>query len=389
MLAFVWLAGCGGPPRGGPGGPPGRGPMPPPEVVTVTVSPQRVVLTKELPARTAAYRVAEIRPQVSGLIQNRFFTEGAEVAAGELLYQIDPAPYQAALDNAKAALARGEAQLPALQARVERFEALLADHGVSRQDYDDAVAALRQGKAAVEAAKAAVESAQINLAYTRITSPIAGRIGRSTVTEGAIVTAYQPVALATVHQLDPIYVDAPQATAEVLRWRRRWADAKGATNDLIFRAVELLLEDGTLYPEKGELQFREVTVDPSSATVVLRTVFPNPKRVLLPGMFVRLRLTEGVLKQAIRIPQPAVQRDPKGRPYVWVVGSDRVPEQRHIEVDRAIDDQWLVTDGLEAGERVIVEGLQRVMPGVPVRLAGETNVPPAGPAAGRPPAAAR
>jgi membrane fusion protein (multidrug efflux system) len=353
----------------------------PAEVATVTVAPERVVLTTELPGRTSAYLVAEIRPQVNGLIQSRPFREGAFVKAGELLYQIDPAPYQAAYDQAKAALATAEAELitaeanlPAIRSREERLKGLVAIHAVSQQDYDDAAAALRQAEAnlaarktAVDISRAAVETARINLSYTPIRSPISGRIGISNVTVGAMVTAYQPTPLAVVQQLDPIYVDVVQANAELLRLRQRMEHGHLKSNGQVQNQVKLLLEDKTPYPLAGTMQFRDVTVDPTTGSVTLRLVFRNPKQVLLPGMFVRAVVQEGVNEEALLVPQQGVTRDVKGVPIAWVVGKDDKVEQRTLELDRAIGDKWLVTRGLTPGDRVIVEGLQRVRPGVRVR----------------------
>ena len=337
-----------------------------PEVAVVTVARQPVLLTTELPGRTSPYLIAEIRPQVNGLIQKRLFTEGSDVQAGQELYQIDPAPFQAALDSAKA-------NLPALRLRADRYKEALVDKAVSQQDFDDADAALKQ-------AEAALETARINLNYTHIVSPISGRIGKSTVTDGAIVTAYQPVALATIQQLDPIYVDVLQSTSELLRLQRRLEDGRltgGGTNA---SQVQLILEDGTQYPLEGTLQFRDVSVDPTTASVTLRMVFPNPNGVLLPGMFVRALVKEGVIEQAILIPQQAVLRDPKGNPYVLIVDAGGTAQPRPLALDRAIGDKWLITSGLAPGDRVIVEGLQRVRPGVPVKevpadAAGKSGAP--------------
>lgn len=342
---------------------------PPPEVVTVTMAREQVVLTTELPGRTSPFRIAEIRPQVSGLIQERLFTEGSEVQEGDALYQIDPAPFQAALDNAQAALGRAEASLPALRSRAERFKKALADHAVSQQDFDDAEAALKQAEAEVQSWKATVETAQINLGHARVTSPISGRIGRSSVTVGAVVTAYQPLALATIQQLDPIYVDVPQSTTERLRLQRRLKQGRISSDEANLKQVDLILEDGSRYPAQGTLQFRDVSVDPTTASVILRIVFPNPDGVLLPGMFVRAIVKEGVNEQAILVPQQAVSRDPKGNPYTLVVGDGNQVEQRPLTLDRAIGDKWLVASGLNPGDRVITEGLQRVRPGVVVREA--------------------
>jgi membrane fusion protein (multidrug efflux system) len=338
-----------------------------PEVATIVVAPQQVVLTTELPGRTSAYRIAEVRPQVNGLIQKRLFTEGTEVTAGQELYQIDPSQYQAAFESAKAALGRADASLPAARARAGRFEGLVAEKAVSEQNYDDAAAALLQAEADVAYYKASAENARINLGYAKITSPISGRIGRSTVTDGAIVTAYQPVALATIQQLDPIYVDVPQSTTELLRLERRLEQKQLTKGGEGANRVQLLLDDGSKYPIEGTLQFRDVEVDPSTASVTLRAVFPNPNGVLLPGMFVRAVVQEGFSSQAIVVPQQAVMRNTKGQPVALVVTSDKKIEQRLLSLDRAIGSEWLVTSGLAAGDHLVIEGVQKVRPGVTVR----------------------
>ncbi len=331
-------------------------------VSVVPVGTQKVTLTTELPGRTSPFRMAEIRPQVNGLILKRLFTEGANVSAGQVLYQIDPAPFQAALDNAEAALARAEANLTATRLRAQRYEALLADNAVSRQNYDDAAAALTQVEADIAAWKASVKSARINLAYTRITAPISGRIGRSNVTEGAIVTAYQPMALATIQQLDPIFVDVPQSTIELLGMKERRDSAAKETRD----KVKIMLEDGTVYPHDGTLQFSDVTVDPTTGSVIIRAVVPNPENRLLPGMFVRARITEGVDEHAVLIPQQGVSRDAKGNPFALVVDENSRAAFRGLVLDRAIGDQWLVTSGITPGEKLIVEGLLMLQPGMAV-----------------------
>jgi len=366
--------------------PPAAGP---PEVAVVTLEPQPVTLTTELPGRTSAYLVAEIRPQVSGLILERPFTEGADVKAGQLLYQIDPAPYQAAFDQAQAALAVAEATLPAARSRAERLEGLVEIHAVGQQDFDDARAAFAQAEANVLAAKAAMDSARINLEYTPIRAPITGRIGRSSVTVGALVAAFQAVPLAVIQQLDPIYVDVIQASADLLSLQRRLAAGRLTRDADAASRVKLLLEDGTPYPLEGTLEFHDVTVDPTTGSVTVRMVFPNPDHVLLPGMFVRAVVEEGIDEQAILAPQQGVTRDVKGNPIALVVNDAEQVEQRALEVDRAIADRWLVTSGLAAGDRLIVEGLQRVQPGVPVHAvpfqpaeAGERH------ASGGPPSAA-
>ena len=360
VLCSLLLAACG---RRGPQSPA----MPPPEVRTVAVAPQSVTLTTELPGRTTPYLIADIRPQVSGLIQKRLFTEGSDVQAGQVLYQIDPAPFQAAVDTATAALGRTEATLPALQARADRMREALAVRAVSQQDFDNADAALKQAQADASYWKATLESARINLGYARVISPISGRIGRSSVTDGAIVTAYQAVPLATVQQLDPIYVDVPQSTAEMLRLKTRITAGQLAPDTAGENAVKLILDNGAAYPKEGTLQFRDVSVDPTTGSVTLRMVFPNPDTVLMPGMFVRAILKEGVNPGAILIPQQVVSRDPKGNPMAMIVNAGGLIEPRILTIDRAIGSQWLVTSGLVAGDRVVVEGLQKIRPGVAVR----------------------
>jgi len=341
---------------------------PAPEVAAVAVQPQRIVLTTELPGRTCAYLVAEIRPQVNGIIQKRLFTEGSDVKANQVLYQIDPAPFQAALDSARANLAKSEANLVVARLRADRSRGLLAANAVSQQDYDDKEAALKQAEADIEYCKAAIETARINLDYTRVTAPISGRIGRSNVTDGALVTAYQALALATIQQLDPIYVDVPQSTTELLKLKRRMEDNRLHQNGTDQNTVKLILEDGTAYPLEGNLQFRDVTVDPTTGSVVVRVVFPNPDGILLPGMFVRAVVQEGVSEQAILIPQQSVSRNPKGDPVALIVDGEGKVQQRMLVIDRAIGDDWLVSSGLASGDRVIVEGLQKIRPGASVKV---------------------
>ena len=343
-------------------------PIPVPEVATVTLQTRKVMLTSELPGRTSAFRVAEIRPQISGLILKRLFTEGSDVKAGQVLYQIDPAPFQAALDNTKAALGKAEANLPAISLRAERYTELLADKAVSQQDCDDVDAALKQTMAEIEYWKAQVETASINLRYCRIIAPITGRIGRSNVTEGAIVTAYQPVALATIQQLNPIYVDVPQSTIELLRLKRRLNDGRLDYDEKSQNKVKLVLEDGTAYQQEGILQFSDVTVDPTTGSVILRVVFPNPEDILLPGMFVQAIIKEGVNKKATLVPQQGVSRDPRGNPFALVVDLESKVKQRMLTIDRAIGDNWIVSAGLFPADRVIVEGMQRVRPGMTVKV---------------------
>jgi membrane fusion protein (multidrug efflux system) len=349
-----------------------------PEVSVVTIQSKPVVITTELAGRTSANLVAEVRPQVGGIIQKRLFTEGADVKAGQALFQIDPALYQAALDNAKAALSRSEANLSAIRLKADRLRELLAEKAVSQQDYDDAAAALKQTQADIQFGKANVDMARINLRYTSITAPISGRIGRSNITEGALVTAQQPTVLATIQRLDPMFVDVPQSTAEVLRLRRGLKEGRLDQNGADQKKVQLIMEDGTAYPLEGTLQFRDVTVDPTTGSVILRIVFPNPNGILLPGMFVRAIVQEGVNNQAILIPQQAVSRDPRGNPLTLIVDAQSNVQLRMLTLDRAIGDQWLVSSGLAQGDRVIIEGMQKVKPGasvkaVPFEISGGKN----------------
>jgi membrane fusion protein (multidrug efflux system) len=338
-----------------------------PEVSIVTIQPQRVELTTELPGRTSAYRIAEIRPQVNGIIQKRLFQEGSDVKAGQLLYQIDPAPFQVAYDSAKASLGKSQANLPSIKLKAERYKELLVDKAVSQQDYDDAAAVMEQARADVEYWKAAVEAARINLGYTRVTAPISGRIGKSSVTDGALVTAYQPTSLAVIQQLDPIYVDVSQSSAELLRLRRSLESGGLSRNGETSKRVRLLLEDGTPYPQEGALQFRDVTVDPTTGSFTLRIVVPNQRNLLLPGMFLRAIVQEGVMEQAILAPQQGIIRTPKGEPVAWVVDESGKVQQRPLTLNRTIGNAWLISSGLAAGDRVIIEGMLNVRPGMVVK----------------------
>jgi membrane fusion protein (multidrug efflux system) len=333
----------------------------------VTIQPQRVTLTTELPGRTSSYLIAEVRPQVGGIIQKRLFTEGSDVKAGEVLYQIDPAVYEATYNNAKAALTRAEANLIPIRLKAGRYAELVKSNAVSQQEYDDASALLKQAEADVESGKAAVETARINLAYTKVTAPISGRIGRSSVTNGALVTASQPAALATIQQLSPIYVDVTQSSAEWLRLKQNVASGLLKSSGSADAKVKLLLEDGSQYPLPGTLKFSEVTVDQSTSSITLRAVFPNPKHMLLPGMFVRAVLEEGVNEHAILVPQRGVTRNQAGNAMVMVVGSEEKVDPRVIKVLRTVGDSWLVSEGLKAGDRVILEGLQKARPGTIVK----------------------
>jgi membrane fusion protein (multidrug efflux system) len=343
------------------------GPAGPPEVAVVEMKPERIAITTELPGRTSAYLIAEVRPQVSGIIQQRFFKEGSDVKAGDVLYQIDPATYQAAYDSARAALARAEANISRTRALAERYRELVEIRAVSRQEYDDATAALKQAEAEIAAGKAAVETARINLAYTRVTAPIAGRIGKSSVTVGALVMAGQGMPLAVIQQIDPVYVDVTQSSAVLLQLQKAMASGALKRDSANRAKVKLILEDGTAYPQEGALQFQDVTVDQTTGSYILRIVFPNPKRVLLPGMFARAVLEEGVSEQALLVPQQGVSRDPKGNPLALIVDAENKVQQRVLTLVRTIGDRWLVSDGLAPGDRVVVEGMQKVRPGAVVK----------------------
>jgi membrane fusion protein (multidrug efflux system) len=355
-----------------------------PEVGIIVVKPEKVSLTTELPGRTAPQFVAEVRPQVGGIIQKRLFTEGVDVKAGQVLYQIDPASYQAAYASAKASQSRVEATLVSLRLTEGRYRDLVEIKAVSQQDYDNASAGLQQAEAELAVAKAAVETARINLGYTKISAPISGRIGRSTVTDGALVTANQTTALATIQQLDSMYVDVTQSTADLLRLKQSLAN--GILKKSNSAQVKLLLEDGSLYPLAGTLKFSEVTVDQSTGSVTLRAVFPNPKQSLLPGMFVRAVLEEGINDNAILVPQRGVTRNPKGEAMVMTVGAEEKAEPRPIKVVRTVGDSWLVSDGLKAGDRVILEGLQKARPGTAVKAVPFGSEPAAAPPAAAQPA---
>lgn len=331
-----------------------------PEVGVVTLKAQSVLLSSDLPGRTSAFRVAEVRPQVSGIIQKRLFSEGAVVKRGQQLYQIDPATYQAAYDKAKA-------NLDTTRNLTERYRRLVESRAISRQQFDDADASYRQ-------AQADLKMAQINLEYTKVLSPIDGRISRSVVTEGALVSTNQTDALAAINQLDPIYVDVTQASTDMLRLRREIASGQMSMAGPDQVKVQLTLEDGTPYSQSGTLKFTEVTVDPSTGAVTMRAAFPNPENVLLPGMFVHANLAEGVIDQAILVPQQGVTRDLKGQATALVVGADNKAELRDIKVMRTIGNQWLVESGLSAGDRVITEGLQRVKPGMELVAVPARNV---------------
>lgn len=345
-----------------------------PQVTVHVVEAAPLAVTTELPGRTNAFRIAEVRPQVSGIVLKRNFTEGSDVEAGQSLYQIDPATYQADYDSAKGELAKNEAAAAIAHLTVKRYVPLIGTKYISQQEYDQAIADARQADASVIAAKAAVESARINLAYTKVTSPISGRIGKSSVTEGALVTNGQATALATVQQLDPIYVDVTQSSNDFMRLKQ--SIAQGSLHkDNTSSTVELVMENGQSYPLKGTLQFSDVTVDESTGSITLRAVFPNPQHTLLPGMFVRARVDEGVQPNAILVPQQGVTRTPRGDATVMVVNDKSQAETRPVVAVQAIGDKWLISEGLQSGDKVIVSGLQKARPGVQVKAT--TDVPAA------------
>ncbi|EEW9918012.1 multidrug efflux RND transporter periplasmic adaptor subunit AcrA [Salmonella enterica] len=338
-----------------------------PEVGVVTLKTEPLQITTELPGRTVAYRIAEVRPQVSGIILKRNFVEGSDIEAGVSLYQIDPATYHATYDSAKGDLAKAQAAANIAELTVKRYQKLLGTQYISKQEYDQALADAQQATAAVVAAKAAVETARINLAYTKVTSPISGRIGKSSVTEGALVQNGQASALATVQQLDPIYVDVTQSSNDFLRLKQELAN--GSLKQENGKAkVDLVTSDGIKFPQSGTLEFSDVTVDQTTGSITLRAIFPNPDHTLLPGMFVRARLQEGTKPTALLVPQQGVTRTPRGDATVLVVGADNKVETRQIVASQAIGDKWLVTDGLKAGDRVVVSGLQKVRPGAQVKV---------------------
>ena len=349
-----------------------------PTVGVVTIRYQQALLTAELAGRTSPYREADVRPQINGIVKAQLFEQGTTVRAGQPLYQIDPAPYQAAVDSAKGSLANAQATLATAKAKAQRYSLLLKQNAIAPQDYDDTQAVWKQAQASVETAAAALQSAKINLGYTTITAPISGRIGRSLVTVGALVTANQTNLLATVDTLDPIYVDINQSTTELLALRNAIASGQLSGGTKESARVSLTLEDGSSYPLTGTLQVSEVSVDPNTGAVVLRAVFPNPNGILLPGMYVRARITEGVDRRAILAPQQGVSRNEKGDPTALVVDSKSIVRLRVLQAPRAIGSFWLVTQGLAPGDRVIVDGLQNARPGQPVH-AVRASIPTAPP----------
>ena len=364
MLLSLMLLAC---EEGGKGTPGSSGPR---EVVIIKLEPRREVYTTALAGRIASFQVAEVRPQVGGILQQRLFTEGADVKAGQALYQIDPATYEAALDSAQAALMKAEANVTPARLKAERFRELLAIKAVSKQEYDDAQAAFKQAEADVAVNRAAVKTARINLEYTKVRSPISGRIGKSAFTPGALVTANQAQALTSVRQLDPVYVDITQSSQDLLRLRAQFTNGelRSAAEEA---PVRLKLENGAMYPHEGRLQFTDVSVDESTGMVSLRALFPNPEHILLPGMYVRAVIAECVDENALLVPQRALRRDPKGQASVLLVDGGGKVDVRLVDVGRTVGDSWQVLSGLKPGDRVIVEGGQNVRPGMSVKIRGE------------------
>ena len=353
-LVLLLLSACGAKPQAGPD------PNAPADVGVVIARTEPVTLTAELSGRTSAFLVSEVRPQVTGVIKARLFEEGSLVRAGQPLYQIDPATYRASLDSATAGLAQAQAAYTSAKLKADRYKELVAINAVSRQDNDDAQAAEQSASANVQAQRAAVEQARINLAYTRVFAPVSGRVGKSSVTPGALVTASQSAPLATVQNLDKVYVDVTQSASDLLKLRRDLA--AGTVGGPKSAQVQLILEDGSTYPIPGTLAFSDITVDPGTGSIGLRAVFPNPNGALLPGLYVRARITKGVATAGMLIPQAAVSRDPKGHATVFVVGKGNKAELRPIAVSQTVGGKWLVTSGLKPGDQVIVEGLQKVRP---------------------------
>ncbi|MBP8226699.1 MAG: efflux RND transporter periplasmic adaptor subunit [Pararheinheimera sp.] len=361
LAGSVALAGCG---QAQQASAPAAQAMP---VGVVTLKSQAITLTKELPGRVAASQIAEIRPQVDGIILQRLFTEGGEVKAGQALYQIDPATFEAQLSSAKASVARAQASIASSKAKASRYTELLKIKAVSQQEFDEADAAYKQAQADLLTAQAQLKTAQINLNYSKVLSPISGQISKSAVTAGALVSANQATALATVTSLDPIYVDLTQSSNELLQLKKALASGALGSDAAIQTQVELKMEDGSVYPHKGTLQFSEVTVDPGTGSVTLRAQFPNPEKLLLPGMYVRAEVVEGVKANAILAPQRGISRNSKGEATAMVIGKEGKVEARILQADRTIGSDWLVSSGLNDGDQLIIEGLQKIRPGAPVQ----------------------
>jgi membrane fusion protein (multidrug efflux system) len=363
VLLLLALAGCARHKADGPGDAASAT-----EVGVLVMTPQKIVERTELSGRLSALNVADVRPQISGIVQKRLFIEGADVSAGQPLYQIDPAVYQATYDQARGVLAKAEAVLSDAKAKSSRFEQLVKIYAVSKQDYDDAVAAVNEDQADVLADRASLESARINLGYTRITSPISGRIGVSSVTAGALVTAEQTAALATVQSIDQMYLDVTRPSIDWLRLRKEFNAGHMKRVGEQGAAVHIVMEDGSDYPQPGTLAFSDITVDQTTGSVTLRITVPNPGHELLPGMFVRAELEEGVDEQAMLVPQLAVTRTADGRATVWVAGHDGRAYEAPVKADTAYGDRWIVSQGLKAGDRVVISGASQLQDGAPVTV---------------------
>ncbi len=365
ILATTVLTGCGDAPQQGQQ-------QQAPQVDVITVKPETLELSTELPGRTAAFRVAEVRPQVSGVLLERTFEEGTYVEKGQQLYQIDPAIYQAELASAEAEVQRARAVLRSSELRYNRFKELLQENAVSQDEFDSAEATYFQNKAAVALAEAQLKNARINLEYTKVNAPINGIIGRSNFTEGALVTASQQEPLVTINQLDPIYVDISQSSKQFMQLQADIQSGRIEANESGNAPVRLKL-NGLDFDQQGELLFSEVSVEEDTGAILLRAVFPNPDKTLYPGMFVRAAVSEGTINTALLLPQKAVTRDPRGRPYVMVVNSENKVEQRMITTERAIGSDWLVSDGVQEGDKVITSGLQKVRPGATVQISNSAS----------------
>jgi len=373
LTGTLWLAGCG---QAEPGA---SAQAPAPSVGVIELKAQNITLSRELPGRVQAWQQAEIRPQVSGLIQSRLFDEGSQVKAGQALYQIDAAPFEAALASAEAAATKAKASIRSTEAKAKRYRELIKIKAISQQDLDQAEADYLQAKADLQTAQAQIKTARINLNYSTITAPVAGQISKSTVTAGALVSANQSEVLATVTSLDPIYVDITQSSTELLQLKKNLASGQLAAAST---EVELLLEDGSKYGQTGLLQFSEVTVDPGTGSVTLRARFPNPDHLLLPGMYVRAVVAEGNQANAILAPQRGIGRNPKGEATALVLNAKGIVEPRIVKAERSIGAEWLITEGLVAGDKLIVEGLQKIRPGAPATAVAAESTPTTNAAAG-------
>jgi membrane fusion protein (multidrug efflux system) len=340
--------------------------LPPPTVGVIRLEAQPTIVASELPGRVEATRLAEVRARVPGIVLERVFREGSDVKAGQALFRIDPAPLKAEVESASARLRRAEAALRQATVQAERYAPLVAAHAVSRQEYDDALAAQQLAQADVAASRAALSRARLDLGYATVEAPIAGRVGRALVTEGALVGQGEATPMATIQQIDPVYVDFTQPVSELARLRKRFGQGDAQRADAA-SAVTLLLDDGAEYAHRGRLLFSDVTVDPGTGQVMLRASFPNEERLLLPGMFVRVRLAQGIDEQALRVPQQAVQRGADGRAAVWVVDAQNQAARRTVKTGASVGDDWIVTEGLAAGDSVIVDGVQKIQPGAPVQ----------------------